>query len=106
MPSEARVVLCTVPSAEVGEQLARLLVEARLAACVNIIAGVRSIYRWEGEICEDGEHLLVVKTQQDRVQALRERLAEAHPYSCPEIIALEVSAGHLPYLEWIGQQTR
>ena len=75
----------------------------RLAACVNIIPGLRSIYRWEGEICDDGESLLVIKTRAESVADLTEALLELHPYDTPEVIALpiEEGAGNPAYLQWL-----
>ena len=104
--SEHRVILCTCPSADDATRLARAVVGEQLAACVNILAGVRSIYRWKGEICDDAEFLLVIKTATDRVEALRERLVTLHPYECPEVIALPIVAGHTPYLDWLIEETR
>ncbi len=106
-PSEAavsvacQVLLVTAPDAEVGARLARTLVEEHLAACVNLIPGIRSIYRWEGKVQEDGEVLLVIKTRQDRVAALSRRVHELHPYELPELIAVGVVGGSERYLEWL-----
>ena len=102
--TEVVVVLCTCPP-DRAEALARDLVESRRAACVNIIESVRSIYRWEGKVCDDGESLLVIKTARDRVAALERRLVEIHPYSVPEVIALPVTSGHDPYLRWVLGET-
>jgi len=97
-----RVVLCTSPPDRAAD-LARAVVERRLAACVNIIPGLRSIYRWEGEICDDGESLLVIKTRAESVAPLTEALLELHPYDTPEVIALpiEEGAGNPAYLQWL-----
>jgi len=89
---------------EKAAEIARTLVEERLAACVNIVPGVRSIYRWKGEVCDDAEVLCVIKTRQDRVDALRDRLPALHPYEVPELVVLEVASGHAPYLAWIDAQ--
>ena len=99
--SERVVVPCTVGSAEDAERLARALVERRLAACVNVLPGVRSFYRWKGKVASDGEWLLVMKTTAARFEALREALVEMHPYDVPEVIELPIERGHAPYLEWI-----
>ena len=99
------VVLCTVPDEKVGASLARSLVEERLAACVNIVPGLRSIYSWKGEIQDDGEALLVVKTPAGRFDVLRERLATLHPYDVPEIVALPAADCHGPYLDWVHEVT-
>lgn len=95
------VVLSSVGSAEDAERLARALVERRLAACVNVVPGVVSYYRWKGEICRDEERLLVIKTRSERIEGLRAALAELHPYELPELVALEITDGLGPYLEWL-----
>ena len=104
-PGAARVIFCTAPPDQ-APALAKLLVSERLAACVNILPAVRSIYRWEGELCDNAESLLIIKTTADRVALLTDRLTAAHPYDCPEVIALPVEGGHAPYLEWLAAQTR
>jgi len=101
--SERIVALTTVATAEDGERIARALVERRLAACVNVVPGVVSVYRWKGEVCRDEERLLVVKTRRDRLEALREALVSIHPYELPELVALPVEAGHGPYLAWLDE---
>ena len=101
--SERVVVLSSVGTAEDAARIARALVERRLAACVNVLSGVRSFYRWEGAVQEDGERLLVIKTRRDRLDALRETLVALHPYELPEAIALPIEAGHPPYLAWIDE---
>lgn len=98
------LVLVTAPPGE-AERLARLAIERELAACVNLVPGLRSIYRWQGRICEDGEVLLLLKTRSALVPALREQLVAAHPYELPEVIALPIVAGHAPYLHWIAEAT-
>jgi len=103
--SDALVVLVTAPTPERAAEIARALVEERLAACGNVIPGVRSIYRWEEHVQEDGEALLLLKTTAARLEALRARVLELHPYEVPEVIALRVVAGHAPYLAWVAQAT-
>ena len=95
------VVLVTVSSESEEKTLARTLVEERLAACVNIIPGLTSIYRWEGKICEDRELLLIIKTRGQKVTALRERIVHLHSYVVPEVIALPIAEGSARYLEWL-----
>lgn len=102
---DVRVVLITAPVGDAAAGIARDLVEKRLAACVNIVAGVRSLYRWEGAIQDDREDLLIVKTTEARVADLIARVHEVHPYSVPEVIALPVVAGSEPYLRWVGVET-
>ena len=101
--SEHVVVLSTVGTAEDAARVARALVERRLAACVNVVPAVRSIYRWKGKVEEDEERLLVIKTRRDRFEALREALVALHPYDLPEAVVLTVEAGHAPYLAWIDE---
>lgn len=97
-----RVVLSTIDDAGRARELARMLVERRLVACVNVVGPLRSIYRWQGAVEEAEEHLLVIKTVAARVDALRRALVEAHPYDVPELIVLPVEGGHRPYLDWIA----
>lgn len=104
-PPPMRVVLCTVPDRDTGLRLARELVEARLAACVNVVAGLTSVYRWQGEIVEEGEALMIVKTSAERYEAFERALAASHPYSVPEIVALEPTAVNRPYREWVEGET-
>ncbi len=100
------VALSTVATAEDAERLARALVERRLAACVSIVPSVVSHYRYQGELHRDAELLLVIKTRAERVDALRAAFTELHPYDVPELVALEVTTGHAPYLQWLDEQTR
>ncbi len=103
MPSSEplQVVLITAPDPETGRRLARALVEERLAACVNLVPGLRSIYRWEGAVEEEEESLLVVKTRADRLAMLTERVQALHPYDVPEVLALAVGGGSPAYLDWV-----
>lgn len=104
--SDHVVVLSTVGKAEDAARLARALVERRLAACVNVVAGVRSVYRWKGNVEEDEERLLVIKTRRDRFEALRAALLSLHPYELPEAIVLPIEAGHAPYLAWLDESVK
>jgi periplasmic divalent cation tolerance protein len=103
--TDAIVVLVTTPTAERAAELARALVEERLAACGNVVPGLRSIYRWEGKIEDEAEALLLLKTTRARFGALRARVLELHPYQVPEVIALPVEAGSAAYLAWISAET-
>jgi len=103
--SEAVVVLSTVPDEAKGREIARALVEERLAACVTVSAAVRSLYRWQGEIADETEFLLVIKTRRSLYARLEARLKALHPYTVPEILALPVAAGNEAYLKWIGEET-
>jgi len=99
-----QVVLVTAPDAETGAGLGRALVAERLVACVNLVPRVRSIYRWEGQVEEDEEVLLVIKTRADRLAALRERVVALHPYDVPEVVALPVVGGSDAYLDWVREE--
>lgn len=96
------VVLSTLPSPEKAAEIARILVEERLAACVNIVPQVRSIYRWKDQVQDETETLAIAKTTADRAEALHRRMLALHPYDVPEVIALPVSGGHAPYLAWVA----
>jgi periplasmic divalent cation tolerance protein len=100
------LVLITAPSADEGARLGRALVEERLAACVNIVPGLRSIYRWEGEMQDDAEALLIVKSSPALFEALEARVRELHPYEVPEVLAIPVAAGSAPYLRWLHGEIR
>ncbi len=102
----ARLVLCTCPDASTASRLARALVEERLAACVNVVGGVASTYRWNGEVHVDDEVLLVIKTMADRFEAMQARLVALHPYDVPEVLAIEPAGGAAPYLAWLERETR
>jgi periplasmic divalent cation tolerance protein len=95
-------VFSTFPNAEVASSVARTLVDERLCACVNLVPAIRSIYRWQGAICDEVEVLALIKTTEDRLAALEARLVELHPYDVPELIALPVAGGHAPYLAWVA----
>jgi len=101
METEVRTVLVTAPDAQLAESMASTLVEERLAACVNVIPGLVSVYRWEGEVQRDQEALMIVKTTESRVAELRERIVQLHPYEVPEVLVLNVVDGHEPYLGWV-----
>ena len=98
------VVLVTVGSVAEGERLSRALVEERLAACVNRIPAVQSVYRWQGKVEQSAEELLVIKTRADLFAALEKRVRELHSYSVPEVIALPIMNGSEAYLKWLGEQ--
>lgn len=106
MAPAVRTILMTAPDAETADELGGALVEARLAACANVVPGVRSIYWWEGEVERSEEVLVILKTREERVAELLERAAELHPYDVPELLVLAVSEGHDPYLQWVERETR
>ena len=103
---EFLVVLCSCPDHENARRIAHDLVSGSLVACVNVVPGLRSIYRWNGSVQDDAEVMMILKTTRDRLEAARARLVELHPYDVPEFIALAASDGHHPYLEWIVDSTR
>ncbi len=103
--NEIRVALTTCSDAESAAELASQLVARGLAACVNIVPGVRSIYRWQGKIEDDAECLLVIKTAAERAADLQAAVAELHAYDLPEFIVLPVETGAQAYLDWVVAQT-
>ena len=98
-----RLVFVTTPDEAVAVALARALVGERLAACGNLVPGLRSIYAWQGEIHDEPEVLLLLKTTADRVDALAARVSTLHPYAVPEVVAVAVDGGLPAYLAWIGE---
>ena len=104
--SESLVVFVTCGSEEEGLKIAHALVEERLAACVNLMSPIRSIYRWEGKICDEKEWLLIIKTGRERFEELERKIKSLHSYSVPEIICLPILEGSLDYLEWLEEMTR
>lgn len=103
--TDARVVFVTTPDGVVAESIGRTVVDENLAACAKILPGIRSMYRWEGEIVDTAEVLLLLKTTAARVEALRARVVELHPYDVPEFLAVDVSSAHAPYLDWMRENT-
>jgi periplasmic divalent cation tolerance protein len=99
------LVLITAPSPETSQQIASALVSQKLAACVNILPGIRSLYAWKGALQQDDEHLLIVKSRLELFDALQTAVREIHPYEVPEIIALPVVAGAQSYLDWWQAET-
>jgi periplasmic divalent cation tolerance protein len=100
------LVLTNLPSKEAAERLADQLVGDRLAACVNILSGCRSVYRWQGAIDRADEVPVLIKTTEERYPALEAAIRAAHPYELPEIIAVRIEHGLPDYLAWVGEQTR
>lgn len=97
----AIVVVTTVGTEDQANTISRELVARRHAACVNIVPGIRSVYRWQGKICQDGEMLLLIKTTEDEYEAVSEAIEELHTYDVPEILAFSVSKGESDFLRWI-----
>lgn len=102
---QALLVFTNVPDVEAAQKLARQVLEQRLAACVNILPAMQSIYRWQGEIEEADEVMLQMKTSQSRYAELEAVIKAAHPYEVPEIIAVPIVGGLPAYLDWIRQET-
>lgn len=95
----------TASSTDEAHRIGESLVGERLAACVNMIAGITSIYRWQDEVHRDSEVVLIAKTRADLVQAVTERVKELHSYDCPCVVALPLAGGNAAFLDWIGEQT-
>jgi periplasmic divalent cation tolerance protein len=104
--AESIVVLVTCGSEEEGLKIAQALVEDRSVACVNLLSPIRSIYRWEGKICDEREWLLIIKTQKDRFETIEKRVKSLHSYSVPEIIGLPIVEGSSSYLQWLEEMTK
>jgi periplasmic divalent cation tolerance protein len=100
------LVFTNLPDRASAERLADLLVERRLAACVNILAPCRSVYRWKGAVQHDEEHPMLMKTAAERYGALEQALRENHPYELPEIIAVPIESGLPAYLDWVTAETK
>lgn len=101
--TDKRVVLTTCGSQEEGRQIARALIERRLAACINIVSQIESVYQWEGKIETANEWLLVIKTTAGTIGSLRDAVHELHSYKVPEFLVLAVEDGSIAYLDWIGE---
>jgi periplasmic divalent cation tolerance protein len=100
------LVMTTLPADADAGTFAHTLVEARLAACVNLLPGMESVYRWEGKVEQERERQLVIKTSRGRLPALWDRVREMHPYDVPEFIVLPIIDGNDAYLRWVGESTR
>ena len=100
------VTLCTVPDRESGERIAHALVEERLAACVNLVPGLTSVYRWQGKVEKEAECLLIIKTGVSRFNVLKQRIKALHPAEMAEIIALPIIHGDAAYLKWLTENSQ
>lgn len=98
--------LCTCPDAATAARIAAALVDDRLAACVNVLPGVESVYRWQGRVERASEVLLLIKSTRERLPALTARVVELHPYELPELVAVDIAGGLPGYLAWIADATR
>jgi periplasmic divalent cation tolerance protein len=103
--SQELIVFVTAPNNDEAERIASSLVSERLAACVNIVGGIESIYRWEGEVTRDRETLLIIKTVDERYAELEGRVKELHTYTTPEVIAYKIERGSDAYLKWLREST-
>jgi periplasmic divalent cation tolerance protein len=99
------MVMSNAPNKESAHALARALVEAKLAACVNILPGVQSVYRWQGKVEQADEVTLLIKTTRQHYAQLQQTLVSAHPYDVPELIAWPITEGYAPYLQWVDAET-
>nr|WP_181715661.1 divalent-cation tolerance protein CutA [Klebsiella pneumoniae]QIM11783.1 divalent-cation tolerance protein CutA [Klebsiella pneumoniae] len=106
MPVSALIRFCTCPDADSAERIATALVAERLAACVNLLPGLRSVYRWQRKVEAAAEVLLLVKTSAEAYPALQERLRQLHPYELPELLAVEAASGLPEYLQWLAAESR
>lgn len=99
-------ILVTASNADEAAKIGRALVDEGFAACANIVEGVRSIYRWKGEVCDDRECLMLVKTTAVNFDAIEKRVRELHSYEVPEVIAIPIVKGSKPYLDWVEENSR
>jgi periplasmic divalent cation tolerance protein len=106
MSAEYVVVMTTLPADADAAAFGRALVNERLAACVNLLAPMESVYRWEGQIEQEAERQLIIKTSRDRLAALWDRVRELHPYEVPEFLVLQIVDGNEAYLRWVGESTK
>jgi periplasmic divalent cation tolerance protein len=103
--TDAMLVLTTLPNADAAGELAKSLIEEKLAACANVFPAVRSIYKWQGKIQDENEVLVLLKTRQEHFERLKSRILELHPYEVPEVLAIPVEQGYQAYLEWLARET-
>ncbi len=99
------IVMSTVPNEEVGKKIAHVLLQKKLVPCVNMVPNVRSIYTWNGEIHDETELIMVMKTRASLFENLRDEIKANHPYECPEILCVPILGGYPPYLDWIHENT-
>jgi len=104
--TDALLVFTTLPSADKAAELAKLLVNERLVACANLLPAVRSIYRWQGELHDENEVLVLLKTRAEHLERLKLRILEVHPYEVPEVLAVPIESGYQPYLDWLAGETK
>jgi periplasmic divalent cation tolerance protein len=104
--NNAIMLFCTTPSSEVSEQISNYLISEHLAACCNIISGIKSIYRWQGNVENDKEDLIIIKTSNEKYNSVEKAIKNLHPYDIPEIIYCSIEGGSIEYLNWISQNTQ
>jgi periplasmic divalent cation tolerance protein len=100
------MIYITTSSRDEALRIGRTVVADRLAACANVLPGVTSVYRWQGEVQEDGETALILKTRSDLVERITQRVKELHSYDCPCVVALPIAGGNPDFLQWIAEETR
>jgi periplasmic divalent cation tolerance protein len=100
------IAYCTIPNIETGKDLSKMLINQRLAACVNLVPNLISVFKWNDQMHEDPEVLMIIKTTAARKEELQEVLKQNHPYKNPEIIFVPVTSGYPPYLQWIQEETQ
>ena len=100
------IILCTINDIKKAKEISKSLLESRLIACSNIVPNITSIYRWEGNICEDGEYLMILKSRSDLFEKVKTNIEILHPYEVPEIIALEITDGNKSYLDWLNTELK
>ncbi|MBS2021575.1 MAG: divalent-cation tolerance protein CutA [Deltaproteobacteria bacterium] len=101
--TDAQLVLTMLPTADAAVELARAVVDEKLAACCNLIPAVRSIYRWQDKLQDENEVLVLIKTRAEQLDRLKARILELHPYEVPEVLVLPVESGYAGYLEWMAK---
>ena len=100
------IIFCSCPDRTTAQTIASTLIKQTLAACVNILPNIQSIYQWQGEIQQDDEELLIIKSRFELFEQLEQRLLELHPYELPEVVAVPIETGSTQFLEWIDRSTR
>jgi periplasmic divalent cation tolerance protein len=103
--TDAMLVLTTLPNADAAAEMAKSIVDERLAACANLFPALRSIYRWQARLEDQNEVLVLFKTRQEHFDRLRARILELHPYEVPEVLAIPVEQAYQPYLDWLARET-
>ena len=103
--TDAVLVLTTLPNADAASELAKTVVNEKLAACANLFPAVRSVYRWQAKLQDENEVLVLLKTRQEHFERLKSRILELHPYEVPEVLAIPVEQGYQAYLDWLATET-